>query len=249
MKFLILLCVALVVGFMFVRHFSGQPPLQGVILDEARRQALLVSRARPAVILTPGSGFETRTAGWRTLGPKTRRGIDGDARLWFALHETQEGGRLVTALAEAHNNWLWEAAHHPPYPVMRQNQYDWQDETLYESIYQLPVAEDPFGQGMAEGEHVLIYRAKFLLFFRKMQVIAEYREPLTAVQARNARDDAPLLNAFRDRARQCWQVSFPDKAALAELAPQMEKLEPAAERFSRRLLSRWVGEMHWHDDI
>ena len=249
MKLLVLFCVLLVGGYMIVQHFSGQPPLQGVVLDEARRQALLVSRARPAVVLTPGSGFETVTGGWRTLGPKTRRGIAGDARLWFTLHERQEGGRLVTALAEAHNQWLWEAAQHSPFPVMRESRYDWQGETLYESIYQLPVAEDPFGQDWPADGHVLVYRAKFLLFFRKMQVLVEYREPLAAAKARDARDDAPLLNAFRDRARQCWQVNFPDRTELASLAPEMQKLEPAPDRFSRGLLSRWVGEMYWHDDI
>jgi len=248
MKIVLLLLFVVLAGAYAIKHLGAQPPLRGMAQDQTSGVQALVSRTRPPLVIVPNPTLSLGASGWRSLSPRTRRSIAGDARLWFALYQHGEG-RLVTALAEAENNWVWEPAHHSPYPVLRELQYDYQGQTLYESLYQLPVREDPFGSGLPENEHVLVYRAKFLLFFRKMQVLVEYREPLPADKALDVRYDMPLLNAFQDRARKQWEVIFPGKEDMARLAPEVQKMATAPADFSRGSLSRWVGEMHWHDEL
>ncbi|MBQ3058967.1 MAG: DUF4851 domain-containing protein [Desulfovibrio sp.] len=250
MKILLIFSVLALAAVFAVKHLAGQPPLRGMVMYASPALPALASRARPEIILIPDAGMQLRGAGWRSLSPRTRKSIDGDARLWFACYQQGEG-RLVTALAEAENQWQWEAAHHPPFPVLRQLQYDYKGQTLYESLYVLPVAEDPFAQGLPEDSHVLIYRAKFLLFFRKMQIIVEYREALPDQQGpvQDIAFETARLNAFQTRARTTWQAVFPDRQEMAALASDMQKLDTAPSQFSRRKLSRWVGEMHWHDDL
>lgn len=248
MKIVLLALFLVIAGGYALKHLAIQPPLRGMAFDPALGQQLLVSRTRPSLIMMPDAVFTMRASGWRSLAPKTRRSIAGDARLWFILYQ-QGQGKLVFALAEAENQWKWEAAHHSPFPVLRELQYDYMGQTLYESLYQLSSKEDPFAGEMSENVHMLIYRAKFLLFFRQMQVIIEYREPLPYEHVRDVRSDGALLSDFQERARQQWQVHFPDKEELAALTPHLTKMDTAPSEFARSKLSRWVGEMQWHEEL
>lgn len=218
-------------------------PLCGLTGDE--EHPALLSRARPSVLFAPAADMTAESAGWRSLTPKTQDSLLGAARVWFVVYEkaTDAGpARLVTALAEAEDPWRWEDARHAPFPALRQLQYEYRGEQLHESLYVMEPEDNPFyGPGMTDP--CLVYRAKFLLAFRKMQVIAEYYEPVDSAVARDAAHDEARLNALRDRGRRTCLVVFPDKAEQERLKKDFRKLDAADRDISRNRLSRWVGDM------
>ena len=130
----------------------------------------------------------------------------------------------------------------PPFPVLRQLQYEHKGEQLFESIYVMEPEDNPFyGAGMTDP--CLVYRAKFLLDFRQMQVLVEYYEPVDSDAARDAAHDEACLNALRDRGRKACLVVFPDKAEQERLKKDFRKMSTADMDISRNRLSRWVGDM------
>lgn len=218
-------------------------PLRGLTGDE--EHPVLLSRARPSVLFAPAAGLTPESAGWRSLTPKTQDSLLGSARVWFVVYEkmTDTGpARLVTALAEAEEPWRWEDARHTPFPALRQLQYDYRGEQLHESLYVMEPEDNPFyGAGMSDP--CLVYRAKFLLAFRQVQVLMEYYEPMDSDAARDAAHDEARLNALRDRGRKACLIAFPDKAEQERLKKDFRKMEPADRDISRNRLSRWVGDM------
>lgn len=98
---------------------------------------------RPAFTFVPAADMRLQGLGNRTLRPKTRHSVDGDARIWFAVYGNGTG-TLVTAVADTEGTWEWEAAHHPAFPAIRAQQYAYKGETLYESLMQLDGDSDPF---------------------------------------------------------------------------------------------------------
>lgn len=239
MKTALLLVMAFFVAALCLLAGCSSQPLQGMTTEPETGLSVVVSRARPAVMFAPAEDMLFISAGWRTLRPATRTSQEGDARIWFALYGKGEG-TLVTALAEASDPWLWEAAHHAAFPPLRELQYEQNGEMLYESLLRLTADQDPF---CAEGGACLVYRAKYLLNFQKMQVIVEYHEPLKASQARDIAFQEAALNAFQERGRAACAVRFPDKAAMKRATQDFQPLSQADERFSRTALSRWVGEL------
>lgn len=233
-----LIAAALLVAALCLLAGCSSQPLQGMTESENGLPVLL-SRARPAVLFAPADDARFLSAGLRSLRPETRTSQGGDARIWFALYGSGQG-TLVTALAEAPDPWIWDAAHHSPFPPLRQLQYEQQGETLYESLLCLTAEQDPF---CAEGGACLVYRATFLLNFRKMQVIVEYHEPLEASRVRDIAHQEAVLNAFQERGRAACAVRFPDKAEAARAARDFQPLSQADPRFSRTVLSRWTGEL------
>lgn len=245
MKALLILAVLILAGLAGCRLLGQQPPLRGMLQDDAG-QRVLISRARPAVIFAPADGMRLCASGWRSLAPESRTTEPGNARLWFATYENGTG-LLITALAEAETPWRWEPAQHCPYPALRTLHYEQDGEMLYESLFCLTAEQDAFHAH--DGQSCLVYRAAFLLDFRQMQVIAEYHEPLDPVLARDVAYDAARLNAFQDRARRACRILFPEKTAQAELKERIQKMDPADDAFSRTRLSRWVGEMQRRKDL
>lgn len=240
MKTALLVMALCVVALCLLAGCSSQP-LQGMTTDAETGLPVVVSRARPAVVFAPAEDMRFIDAGWRTLRPATRTSQEGDARLWFALYGRGEG-RLITALAEASEPWLWEAAVHAPFPSLRELQYEQNGEMLYENLLCLTAEQDPFC-AESGASACLVYRARFLLNFRKMQVIVEYHEPLEAARVRDIAFQEAALNAFQERARTACAVRFPDKAAMKRVTREFQPLSQADARFSRTGLSRWVGEM------
>lgn len=218
-------------------------PLRGLTGDA--EHPVLLSRARPSVLFAPAAGMSAESAGWRSLSPKTQDSLLGSARVWFVVYEkTTENGpaRLVTALAEAEDPWHWEDARHTPFPVLRQLHYDYKGEQLHESLYVMEPEDNPFyGAGMTDP--CLVYRAKFLLDFRQMQVLVEYYEPVDSDAARDAAHDEARLNALRDRGRKACLVIFPDKAEQERLKKDFRKMDTADMDISGTRLSRWTGDM------
>lgn len=240
MKTALLLVMALFVAALFLLAGCSSQPLQGMTTEPETGLSVVVSRARPAVMFAPAEDMRFISAGWRSLRPETRTSQEGDARIWFALYGRGEG-TLVTALAEASDPWLWEAAHHAAFPPLRELQYERNGEMLYESLLRLTAEQDPFcSEG---GAACLVYRAKYLLNFRKMLVIVEYHEPLEASRVRDIAFQEAALNAFQERGRAACAVHFPDKADMKRAAQDFQPLSQADGRFSRTALSRWVGEL------
>ena len=240
MKTALLLVMALFVAALFLLAGCSSQPLQGMTTEPETGLSVVVSRARPAVMFAPAEDMRFISAGWRSLRPATRTSQEGDARIWFALYGRGEG-TLVTALAEASDPWLWEAAHHSAFPPLRELQYEQNGEMLYESLLRLTAEQDPFcTEG---GAACLVYRAKYLLNFRKMLVIVEYHEPLEASRVRDIAFQEAALNAFQERGRAACAVHFPDKAAMKRATQDFQPLSQADERFSRTALSHWVGEL------
>ena len=223
-------------------------PLRGLTDDADGQRPVLLSRARPSVLFAPAADLPYETAGWRSLSPKTEDSLLGSARIWFALYDmpSDEAPRkLVTALAEAEDPWLWETAQHAPFPVLRELSYEHHGQRLFESLYVLEPEDNPFyGTGMSDP--CLVYRAKFLLDFRKMQVIVECHEPVDPDVARDAAHDEARLNALRDRGRKACLVVFPDKKEQERLKKNFRKMDVAEMDISRNRLSRWVGDMQRH---
>ncbi len=240
MKTALLFAAILGVALCLLAGCKSQP-LQGVTSEPETGRPILISRARPAVIFAPARDMDFREAGLRGLRPASRVSQEGDARVWFAVYGNGRG-TLATALAEAADPWEWEAAHHSPFPALRELQYEKNGQTLYESLLRLTAEQDPFCPG--EGASVcLVYRAKYLLQFRKMLVIVEYHEPLEPSRARDVAFQEATLNAFQERGRAACEARFPDKAAMERAAGDFQPLSPADDRFSRARLSRWVGEV------
>lgn len=243
MKTLLLVMALILVSgaaFGLLGGCSSQP-LQGMTTDAATGLPVLLSRARPAMSFAPADDMRFRSAGWRSLQPKTRTSQKGDARIWFVIYDKGQG-TLITALAEAADPWEWEAAHHAAFSPLRELQYEQHGEMLHESLFCLTSDQDPFCAH--EGaEACLVYRAKFLLNFRKMQVIVEYHEPLEAARIRDIAFQEPVLNAFQERGRAACAIYFLDKAASGEAAKDFQPLSQADARYSRSMLSRWTGEL------
>ena len=236
-----LLVMALCAVLLCLLAACSSQPLQGMTTSPETGLPVLLSRARPAVLFAPAEHMRFLGAGWRGLRPETRTSEAGSARLWFALYEGRQG-TLVTALAEAGEPWVWEAAHHPPFPPLRKLQYDQHGKTLYETLLCLSADQDPFRSERGAAA-CLVYRATFLLFFRKMRVVIEYHEPLDASRVRDIAFQEDVLNAFQERGRAACGVRFPDKAEMEGAARAFQALSPADERFSRQRLSRWIGEL------
>ena len=133
---ILLIVVAIIAVAVFVFFMGGQPPLRGAGQLVTADQMVIVSRARPAFTFVPAADMRLQGLGNRTLRPKTRHSVDGDARIWFAVYGNGTG-TLVTAVADTEGTWEWEAAHHPAFPAIRAQQYAYKGETLYESLMQL----------------------------------------------------------------------------------------------------------------
>ena len=248
LKILLLILAVFVGGVYLVKNMGQQPPLRGLVRVSGTPEAVLLSRARPAVSFVPAGDMRFHVAGWRTLNPGTRLSHPGDARIWFAAYRNA-AGLLVTALAEAEGDWEWEAPHHTPFPPLQEEHYPYKGGTLYESIAIIAAEDDPFVSAYAgKPAYSLVFRGKMLLHFRKMQVIMEYREAL-ADHLPGQVPDGELLKSFRRRAVNACEIVFPDQEKLKRLSGEIERMEAADPVFGRAGLSRWVGEIRRPGDL
>lgn len=248
MKVTFIIVALALAAFLLARHLlAPQPPLRGLARVPAASQPSLASRARPPVWFVPAAGMELRAAGWRDISPETRVSLQGEARAWFATYRDGQG-LLVTALLETRDPWTWEPAHHEPFPTARQQHYDQDGRTLYESLYVLPAEKNPFPpeDGAAAS---LVYRAKFLRQHDAVQVLVEYRESVRSGLPGDASFDSAALDRIQQRGRAACRVVFPDRDALEGLRQGITALGPAPDAFSRRRLSRWAGELRRPRDI
>lgn len=246
MKIFVILCVVLAGALVLVRFMGKQPPQRGLLTLPTASQPLLAARVRPPVLLLPAPDMTLRTAGWRDIRPDTGIAEPGSARLWFAVYDNAQGV-CVTALAEATDPWEWDHGGHEPFPVLQAVQYDHAGQTLYESLMVLQAGQNPFAT-QEEGA-TLVYRARFVLQFRKMVVLAEYHEPVSVTAARDAALAPQMLDAFRQRGRKACTVRFPDAEEKQLLKEHIRALEPADAVYSRTKLSRWVGGMRRPKDL
>ena len=83
---ILLIVVAIIAVAVFVFFMGGQPPLRGAGQLATSDQMVIVSRARPALTFAPAADMQLQSLGNRTLRPKTRHSVDGDARIWFAVY-------------------------------------------------------------------------------------------------------------------------------------------------------------------
>lgn len=238
MKILLFAVIAVAVA-VFVLFMGGQPPLRGAGRLPTSDQEVIVSRARPPLTFVPAADMRLQSLGNRTLRPRTRTSLDGNARIWFAVYSNGTG-TLITAVADTEDQWKWEAAHHPAFPAIRQQHYAYQNETLYESLMLLDSDTDPFCAAHAA---CLVYRGKLLLNFHQTLVIMEYHESLSDDLVRDVAFDTVRLNTFQQRARKACEILLTDKAWLESHVDGFTRLNGADERYSRTRLSRWVGEM------
>ncbi|MBQ7586250.1 MAG: DUF4851 domain-containing protein [Desulfovibrionaceae bacterium] len=234
MKIIFIFLFLIVGGVVLYQWGSRQPPLQGMILN-SQGEGVLASRAKPLVIFEPASTFRLKSYGYKTVKAQDQRQSGESVRLNLAIYEDDKQAQLITALAEASRDFEWEAAHHCPYPTLLQIEEPYDKERIYKSFFILEAKADPF----ALYPKVLVARSKFLLFFRRMQVIMEYREPISKEQARVIDLDPSYLNAFRSRALQSCEVTFANQGFDLD---HLEKLAPAGD-FSRSKLSKWLGEV------
>lgn len=242
----IVLCIAalMLCGFYLSQYAFDRPPLRGMGQEGSADMPVLMSRARPFVTFAPARDMRLITSGWCSLSPETRLSIPGNGRLWFTVYKNGVG-LLITALAETEAPWLWEAAHHPPFPVLRDGAAPYKGETLHETLYTLAADADPFHplQAAAKDAPGLVYRAKLLMEFQHMQVIIEYHEPITQEQARDIAYDLPYLNTFQERGRAACSIALPGKSSENVLPRRIDKIPVADKAISRIKLSRWAGEM------
>ena len=244
MKIVLYIAALLLCGFYLLKYVVDRPPLRGMGQGGTANMPVLVSRARPVVTFAPAKDMRLIAAGWCSLSPETRLSVPGNGRLWFTAYKN-DIGLLITALAETEVPWLWEAAHHPPFPVLRGGATPYKGETLHETLYTLTANADPFHplQAAAKDAPCLVYRAKLLLDFQHMQVIIEYHEPTTQEQARDIAYDLPYLNAFQERGRAACSIVLPGKSNGDVLPRRIDKIPVADKAISRTKLSRWTGEM------
>lgn len=251
MKVLLLLAIVTVGGILLAKYIHNDPPLRG--LTQSAGSSVLMSRARPLVSFKPAPNMRLIKSGWCNVSPNTHHPIGGDARVCMVLYENAKG-TLITTLSEAEGEWQWEAAHHTPFPVLREMKEVQGSETLHESLYVLPAERDPFRSvdrpkgPSVPTEHAacLVYRAKFLLNFRNMQVIYEYHEPIEEGKDQDIAYDLPGLNDFVQRGREaCAIVLQPDQKHDCTL----HRLDTMDRAFSRGLLGRWTGDMQRRGEL
>ena len=236
--------IVLVLGlgcFMAYHYVNFGQTLHG--LYEHEGQEVLASRARPAFYFVPSKDFNLQVAGWQSVRSPERRLEAETVRLNLAIYQRQKPkAELITALAECPGEWEWIPAHHSPYPTLRAVDEPYGSQRLYEFIYLLAADKDPLGECPAT-KQLLVYRAKFLPFFRKMQVLFEYREELTPELARNLDLKPEVLRAFAERARHSCQVNFLEQSEAKSFKPPLQKLTVFEEKFSRDRLGFWLGEL------
>ncbi|MEA4989802.1 hypothetical protein SDC9_02836 [bioreactor metagenome] len=244
MKTVLYIGALLLCGFHLLKYAIGQPSLRGMGQKGTAEMPVLVSRARPVVTFAPAKDMSLTAAGWCSLSPETRLSVPGNGRLWFAAYNNG-AGLLISALAKTEAPWLWEAAHHLPFPVLRGGTTPYKGETLHETLYTLSADADPFHplHDAAKDAPCLVYRAKLLLDFQQIQVIIEYHEPITQEQARDMAYDLPYLNAFQERGRAACSIVLPGKSNGDVLPRRIDKISVADKAISRIKLSRWTGEM------
>ncbi|MCR5815156.1 MAG: DUF4851 domain-containing protein [Desulfovibrio sp.] len=244
MKILVLLFCVLAAAFAWYLYTVKPGPLQGIVRN-AQGLEVLVSRARPSLLFEPSASMQLVASGFKTVRPKDRRLDAEGVRVSFAVYRDQLG-ELVTALAETPGEWQWVAGSHLPYPVLRRVEEPYGEgeriETLYESLFLLDAAKDPFPDPRAK-EKVLVYRAKFLLFFRKMQVLFEYHEPIAADKARTLDLEPAVLRDFAARGRAACRVRFFAKEEAKERFSKLRPLSAADSAFQRTLIAYWLGEI------
>lgn len=242
--------MAFVIGAVIVYHaVSHSLPMQGMVRLEGA-EPVLISRARPQVFFRPATDMVLLDAGWKSVRPDDRRLDTESVRLSFAVYANTKG-LLVTALAESPGDWEWIPAHHVPYPALRTVDEPYDKEHIYESIFVLKPSQDPFYTAFAEAfpskakdtTPILVYRGKFLLFGRSMQVIFEYHESIDAEMAKTMDLRSDYMRDFAARGRAACTVAFPIKAAMEGLKSRMSRLRPAKEGYERATLSTWLGEI------
>ena len=103
--------------------------------------------------------------------------------------------------------------------------------------------EDPFAPLVATPEqvtrlHWLAQRFVLRTYFNQCKIILEYREPIPASLAGNETVPlySPEVQAFIERARQAFQVSFDTKVQLSAQAPYLKSL-------NARYLGSFLGTM------
>ena len=244
MKIVLCITALLLCGFYLSRYVFDHPPLRGMGQGGTASMPVLVSRARPVVTFAPAKDISLTDAGWCSLSPETRLSVPGNGRLWFSAYKN-DVSLLITVLAETEVPWLWEAAHHSSFPVLRGGATPYKGETLHETLYTLTADADPFYplQAAVKDTTSLVYRAKLLLNFQNMQVIVEYREPINQEQTRGIAYDLPYLNAFQERGRTACSIVLPGKSNGDALPRRIDKIPLADKAISRIKLSRWTGEM------
>ena len=246
MKYLVLLLVLLVGAFIFFQVMHADAPFTGLLHYEG--QEVLGQRARPCVLFVPRSDAELIFSGVKNVRPEDFRLRSESVRLSLALYRlgpAQGAGRtaqLVTALAECPGEWEWEAGHHSPYKSLRSVDEPYGKERLYETLYLLTAAADPFALA-EEPDVLLVYRAKFVPFFRKVQILFEYRELLTKKEAELLDLQPDRLKAFAERGRTSCRVLFAEKEEGSRLMTHLSPLKTSegAAALEREKLARWLG--------
>ncbi|MCR4667085.1 MAG: DUF4851 domain-containing protein [Desulfovibrio sp.] len=242
MKVLAIACF-LVIGALFFVYVCKENPRQGMSALEDG-QMCLVSRARPAFYCIPDSNFSLVNAGWKSVRPTDRRLDSEGVRLSLAVYQekTEKKGLLVTAIAETPGEWEWVAAHHVPFHTLRTAEAPYGMEKIYESLFILDSKQNPFAVGEAEGKF-LVYRGKFLLCFRKSQLLIEYHEPISEEEARIIDLNPDFQRAFVERGRHACTVRFIRKGENISYVENPEKFEPLGDAYSRERLGTWLGEL------
>lgn len=223
------------VGFYFLA--ANDPPRRGVIPAD-NGQMVLAARVKPCVIFDPDPSFKLVLSGFKTIRPDDRKLNSESARVYLALY-TKEQAKLITVLAETAGELEWEPAHHCPYPTLRDTEEPYGSEERYQSVFLLKAKQNPFTQ---DGGLVLVARSKFLLFFRKMQVIAEYHEPISPERAKNIDLEPAYILSFLERADAACKVLFQTER---DLKSQIVKLSSAGDSVSRVKLAKWLGEVNY----
>lgn len=233
---IVLFVFLLVIGAAFLFVFFGSPkPLQGLLLM-SDGQSALARRARPKIVLWPQGQFVLERAGYKQIRPQDDLLENASARVSLALFQgIQKEAYVITALAECEDSLEWEAAAHLPYKALRVHEEPLGKETLYESLYLLPAKRNPFAE-----EDRLVARMKLLLFFRKMQVVCEYHEPVSKEMAHTLSLDLDprYLAEFEKRATSACRILVGEEGE-----GELEKIGPMEGNLSRTRLSQWLGKV------
>lgn len=260
-KFVVLFLFLVLVGFFLVRQFGGQAPLRGMATVQGAPSVLL-SRARPPLSFALDPKLRLLNAGWCDVRPETNVNDKGSARLWIATY-AHEGGSgaavtdravaaadtasdgyalVVTAVCDGQNDWLWRSGAEDAFRAIRRLDRPFDDKRdLHETLHVLTDDMDPFHEGHGA---CLVYRARLVLEFDRVEVLAEVHEPLDAKDVHDVAFDTDRLNAFMKRARALVQPVALSPEQTTDLEKTLEKMSTLDKAVSRTRLARWTGDMH-----
>ncbi len=221
--------------------FRRPPLIRGMVGE------ILVSPARPAVAVEPGTAFRIVDARRADLtltdwSPTAPTRVD----VWYALWTADAvPAGLIAVLCLLEEPWYWISDVRSGFETLRERRIEQGPFEGRAETFVLPPDKDPWRAIEGATSWVggsLVRRFTFRLRHTEAKLMVEYREPVPAIRPG---DDPSALSSFEDRAAAAFRLSDGSDGSL----PRVEaSLAYPPENVSRKELAAYLGEARRTDN-